>query len=265
MSDTARRFDPAALVGLVLAAVVVFGAHRMEGGVLQTLVQGAAALVVFGGTTAALLVSYPLSSLSHALQSVGRAFRTEPPPDRDLVARFAGYATRARRKGLFALEDEIAELEDPFLALAVELAVDGFPAADVRRTLESDSRNREQVDETDAEVFEAAAGYAPTLGILGAVLGLIHVMDNLAAPSRLGAGIAVAFVATVYGVGSANLLFMPLATKLRARARAAALSREVVIEGVSAIQAGVHPHLIERHLLTYVDVRARATGGERVA
>jgi chemotaxis protein MotA len=259
-----RRLDPTALIGLALAAAVVFGAHRMEGGALHTLVQGAAALVVFGGTFAALLVSYPLTALWRAGRSIGRAFWTEPPPDRDLVARFARYALRARRKGLFTLEEEVGQL-DGFLALAVGLAVDGFPTADVRRTLETDSRNREQVEEGDAEVFEAAAGYAPTLGILGAVLGLIHVMENLAAPSRLGAGIAVAFVATVYGVGSANLIFMPLATKLRARARASALSRELVIEGVAAIQAGVNPRLIEKQLLTYVDVRTRAAGGEQVA
>jgi chemotaxis protein MotA len=122
----------------------------------------------------------------------------------------------------------------------------------VRRALEAETRRREEAEETSADVLEAAAGYSPTLGILGAVLGLIHVMENLTAPTKLGAGIAVAFVATVYGVGAANLLFLPLATKLRGVARTSRLTRELVIEGTSAIQRGVHPRLLEQHLAAYV-------------
>ena len=140
---------------------------------------------------------------------------------------------------------------------ALSLMVDGFPAQEVKHSLEIDSRTREDAEEESAQVFEAAAGYAPTLGILGAVLGLIHVMENLTSPAKLGPGIAVAFVATIYGVGVANLVFLPLATKLRTVARAAFLTREIIIEGVGAIQRNMNPRRVEEHLAAYVVARKR--------
>jgi chemotaxis protein MotA len=143
--------------------------------------------------------------------------------------------------------------------------VDGFDAADVRRALEAESLRLEASEEAAADVFDAAAGYAPTLGILGAVLGLIHVMDNIGAPTKLGSGIAVAFVATVYGVAAANLLFLPLATKLRTSARTSRLTRELIIEGTSSIMRGVHPRLIEQHLAAYVRAQGKKEKARSVA
>jgi chemotaxis protein MotA len=175
-----------------------------------------------------------------------------------LVAQFTQFALRVRRTGVLVLEPEVAAISDPFMARALTLLIDGVPAAEVKHSLEVDSRMREEADEESAQVFEAAAGYAPTLGILGAVLGLIHVMENLTVPAKLGPGIAVAFVATIYGVGAANLMFLPLATKLRSATRAAALTREIVIEGVAAIQRNMNPRLIEEHLAAYIVARGRA-------
>ena len=261
----ASRPDGATWVGVPLTIAVVLLAQIFEGGRLRTLVQPTAGLVVFGGTIAALLVSYPLPTLGRALAAVRQAFRTAPAPTTAIVSQFTQYSIRARRKGIMSLEADIARAADPFLARALTLAVDGFSPVDVKSSLELDNRTREDADEDAAQVLEAAAGYAPTLGILGAVLGLIHVMDNLAAPSRLGSGIAVAFVATIYGVGSANLIFLPLATKLRALARAAALQREIVIEGIAAIQGNVHPRLVEQHLSAYVRVRVEQGGAARAA
>lgn len=255
MSQPARRRDVAAVIGVPLAMAVVIGAQWLEGGSLRTLLQPTAALVVFGGTLAALLVSYRADVVWGTGRAVMDVFDAPADPDDQLVKRLSGYAARARRHGIGSLESEIDSTGDPFLTLAVELATDGFRVQEVRRLLETENHTRLLRDEEPADVLESAAGYAPTLGILGAVLGLIHVMENLAAPGKLGAGIAVAFVATVYGVGSANLLFLPLATKVRARAQASALAREVIIEAMSAIQQNTHPRLVEQHLTAFLRTR----------
>jgi chemotaxis protein MotA len=254
---TPWRVDRASLVGVPLALGVVVLAQTIGGGSLKSLAQAEAAVVVFGGTVAAMLISYPWATLRAAMSAVAAAFHTAPVSRQKLVTQFSDFALRVRRNGVLVLEPEIAAAPDPFLARALNLLVDGFPAPEVKHTLEIDSRTREDADEESAQVFEAAAGYAPTLGILGAVLGLIHVMENLAAPSKLGPGIAVAFVATIYGVGVANLVFLPLATKLRTVARASVLTREIIIEGVGAIQRNMNPRRVEEHLAAYVIVRKR--------
>ncbi|MGC4086019.1 MAG: flagellar motor protein [Vicinamibacterales bacterium] len=255
MKPASRRKDIASVIGVPLTIAVVLGAQWLEGGALRTLLQPTAALVVFGGTLAALLVSYPVGVVRGTLRAAVRTFDVPAEPDEQLVQRLTEYASRARRKGVGALEVEIDIVKDRFLVRAIELVTDGFRGPEVRRLLETDSLTRELQDEEPADVLEAAAGYAPTLGILGAVLGLIHVMENLAAPGKLGAGIAVAFVATVYGVGSANLLLLPMATKIRSRARAEALRREVIIEAISAIQLNTHPRLVEQHLTAFLRSR----------
>ena len=217
-----------------------------------TLLQPTAALVVFGGTTVALLVSFPIATLRRTLIAMRGAFAPSPLRARTLVARFSQYAIRTRRRGVMVLESEIAVEKEPLFARALTLAVDGVAQTGLRQALEIDSRAREDADLECADVLEAAAGYAPTLGILGAVLGLIHVMEHFEAPAAIGSGIAVAFVATVYGVASANLVLLPLATRLRGRATDAALAREVVIEGVLTLQQGMHPRQVEAHLDGFV-------------
>lgn len=256
------RRDLAALASVGLIAGVVVLAQLAEGGRLRALLQPTAALVVFGGSAAALLLSFPLEQLRRALVAVRHAFRQLPRSDRALVARFEQYAVRVRRRGAAALETELGDSVEPFLSRALNLVVDGVEAHEIRRALSTYSRAHEEADEESAIVLETAAGYAPTLGILGAVLGLIRVMENLATPAAVGAGIAVAFVATVYGVGLANLVLLPLASRLRALSRQAAVERELIIEGAVVLRQALHPRLVEAHLDGFVRERSsRTTAG----
>ena len=165
-----------------------------------------------------------------------------------MIESIVDTAAKVRKEGILALEDELNDLEDPFLAKAMALVVDGNRPQAVREMLQIEDHATEELDETSAEVYEAAGGYAPTIGILGAVLGLIHVMGSLSDPNELGAGIAVAFVATLYGVGSANLLFLPIASKIRVKAKRASQHRRIVMTGVAAIQDGLSPPVIEMTL-----------------
>jgi chemotaxis protein MotA len=165
-----------------------------------------------------------------------------------MISTVTRLATKARRDGIMSLEDEVETISDPFMRRGLMLAVDGTNPSTLRAMLEGESVSRDEIDEAPARVYEAAGGYAPTIGILGAVLGLIHVMENLSDPNKLGAGIAVAFVATVYGVGSANLLFLPIASKLRSKAGRQARHRELILEGILAIQEGLNPRLIDQKL-----------------
>lgn len=260
-----RRLDFGGLGGAALALATVVIAQKLEGGQIRSLVQPTAAVVVFGGTLAALLVSFPLSTLRRTVVAIRNAFVTPPPAMRALVTELSGMALRSKKKGLMSLESLATDTGDRFLGRALSLAIDGLPPESVRRTMEAESQAQEEFDDEVALVLESAAGYSPTLGILGAVLGLIHVMENIAAPSRLGAGIAVAFVATVYGVASANLLFMPLAARLRNQTRLAALQREIVIEGVVSMQQGIHPRQLEEQLEAYVRLHEQAPRARRAA
>ena len=247
-SDTRRRLDGAIFIGALVGIGLVLGGHGLEGGRLQSLLQGAAGVIVFGGTLGAVLVSFPLRDLRHAVRSLRFLVVDDAPAPDGVVAMIGRFAIRARKEGLLALEDDAERLNDPFLKRALSLAIDGTNSTTLRAMLEDEISSREEADEMPARVFEAAGGYAPTVGILGAVLGLIHVMENLADPSNLGSGIAVAFVATVYGVGSANLIFLPVASRFRARSARNAKRREAVLEGVMAIQEGLNPRLIDQKL-----------------
>lgn len=248
MTTRRRLSDAAFLFSVPLLVALVVAARTFDGGLVSTLLQPAAALIVFGGTLIAVVTSFPLPLLRRTGRALAQAFGRRPESETALLSRMAAYATRARTRGALSLESEMAAHDDPFLVRALSLLVDGVPAADVRHTLTTFSQVREEADAECALVLEAAGGYAPTLGILGAVLGLIQAMEHLTAPAAVGPGIAVAFVATVYGVGVANLVCLPLATRLRSLARQAARNREVVIEGAVAIQQGIHPTLVDGHL-----------------
>ncbi len=222
-------------------------------------VQGAAqffqwpALVLVGGGTAlALLVSYPVRLLWQSARAVHRAFIEPPKAPDDLIPLFAEWASRAKRSGIMAVEREVRRVEDPFLSRALALTVSGVEAIVVRQTLEVDHHVSVERDEEHAQVLESAGGYAPTLGIIAAVLGLMRAMQDLSSPTQVGAGIAAAFVATLYGLGAANLVFLPLATRLRTYARHHALRREFTIDGVLALHGGLHPRLMEERLTGYV-------------
>jgi chemotaxis protein MotA len=222
--------------------------QALEGGTLQSLVQFTAALIVFGGTLGAVLISHSVEEVHRAGRSLRQVVFDEETPSEQIIETISRLAMKARRDGIMSLEDEAEQIEDPFMRRGLMLAVDGTNPSTLRTMLEAESFSRDDIDEMPAKVYESAGGYAPTIGILGAVLGLIHVMENLTDPNKLGAGIAVAFVATIYGVGSANLLFLPIASKLRGRAVANAKRRELVLEGILAIQEGLNPRLIDQKL-----------------
>ena len=242
------RLEYATVMAMAAAVAVVVIAQLLEGAGARSLWQPTAALVVFGGTLAALLVSYPVPLVRRTARAVAGLFIQPAQPALATGNDLLRCAHLSRRRGLLALEPEIERASDPFFCRALGLIVDGTEPPLARQILQSESDARSEHDEAPAEVLETAAGYTPTLGILGAVLGLIRVMQSLDQPSGFGSGIAVAFVATVYGVASANLVLLPLATRLRTRARAAALGRELTIEGAQAVRDGMNPRLLEQKL-----------------
>jgi chemotaxis protein MotA len=227
------------------------GGLLLEGGKLKDIAQFTAAMIVFGGTAGAVLVSIPIEILKGGLRRLKGVFRDSAPRLDELIEEVIGYATKARKNGLVSLEEQALEIEDPFLRKALNLAVDGTDLQEIRRMLELEIGLEEQQADAEAKVFECAGGYAPTIGIIGAVIGLIQVMKNLANIDEVGRGIAVSFVATVYGVGSANLLFLPAAAKIKARAHAETQRKELILEGVSGIVEGMNPKLIRSKLEAY--------------
>jgi chemotaxis protein MotA len=248
MTHGPRRPDLTSIVGIPLALGMILAGQFLEGGHVQSLVQLTAALIVFGGTLGAVLVSFSPAEMRRAAASLRDVF-TEPVESAEAdIDKLLGYAVRARKQGIMTIEDELEKEPDRFLRKGLALAVDGTNPHVVRDMLTLESESLEEKEEVPSRVFESAGGYAPTVGILGAVLGLIHVMENLNDPTKLGSGIAVAFVATIYGVGAANLLLLPIATKLRQRARHAASRRMLVLEGILAIQEGLNIRLIEEKL-----------------
>jgi chemotaxis protein MotA len=247
----AGKPDLATVAGLVLALAGILGGLLLEGGRLKDIAQFTAALIVLGGTTGAVLVSTPLSTIKGALRRFIGVFLDSTQPLNGLIEELIEYAKQARKQGLVSLEDQALTVEDPFLQKALTLAVDGTDIQEIRKMLELQIDLEEHHAESEAKVFECAGGYAPTIGIIGAVLGLIQVMKNLANIDEVGRGIAVAFVATVYGVASANLLFLPAAAKIKARAHFETHRKELIIEGVCGIVEGLNPKLILSKIEAY--------------
>jgi chemotaxis protein MotA len=238
------RPDWASFGGLALAFAGVVGGLLLEGGELKDISQLTAALIVLGGTGGAVLVSTPAFVLRGAVRRLAQVFFLRPDHPAALIETLLALAAKARKSGLVSLEDDAIHHADPFLSKALTLAVDGTDLHDLRKLLELDIALEEQQAEAEARAWEAAGGFAPTIGIIGAVMGLIQVMKNLANIDAVGHGIAVAFVATVYGVGAANLLFLPAANKIKARAQFETRRKELIIEGVAGILEGLNPKLI---------------------
>jgi chemotaxis protein MotA len=243
--------DITTLGGLLLAIAGILGGQALEGGHVGSIIQGTAALIILCGTVGAVMVAFPLKDFMRGIK-LGKAALVDKKVDlHALTKTIVELAGVARRDGVLALESRLPGIEDPFLRKALQFIVDGVDAGVARGALETaiDAEFEEMV--VGAKVYESAGGFAPTIGILGAVLGLIHVMENLSDPSKLGGGIATAFVATVYGVGTANLLFLPMANKIK---RKLALERDrktLIAEGVLAIQEGLNPRVLEEKLAAY--------------
>lgn len=245
------RPDLATLAGLVLALGGIVGGLLLEGGKIRDVAQITAAVIVFGGTFGAVMVTTPFQVLTRALRKAALVFVDRAPQPKDAIEEIISFAGKARRHGIVSLEQDADNVPDPFLRKALNLAVDGTDLDDIRRMMELEVWAEEHRAEAEARVFEAAGGYAPTIGIIGAVLGLIQVMKHLENIDEVGRGIAVAFVATVYGVGSANVFFLPAANKLRARMQRATQIRELMLEGVISIVEGLNPKLIRIKLEAY--------------
>ncbi len=240
--------DVFALIGALLAISAIVLGNALEGGQLSALIDGPAFVIVLGGTLGAVILQTPLKRLLQA----GRMSRwVVQPPEYDLdheIERMTSWSKMSRREGLLGLENVAHNLRDPFRRKGLELVIDGMEPQTIRRLLEVDSQARTDAALGAAQVFKSMGGYAPTIGILGAVIGLIQVMGNLADPNELGAGIATAFVATIYGVGFANLLFLPIADRLKSLILKSANYDDVYIEGLIAIAEGDHPRSIELRL-----------------
>ena len=240
------------IIGLIVGTGLILLGQAMEGGSVGQLIQPTAALIVFGGTAGAVIVSFPSEDLQAALKYTNLVFFGNKPNFEKVIAEILGFATKARKEGVIVLEKEAKNASDPLLKLGLEAVSDGADPVLVRDLLETQLGQMEERVARASKVWEAAGAFSPTIGIIGAVLGLIQVMQNLSDPSKLGAGIAVAFVATVYGVGSANLVFLPFSTRIKLKSKEDFLAKQIMIEGVLSIQAGESPALIERKLRAFL-------------
>lgn len=244
--------DLSSLIGVVFGIFCILLGQAMEGGNIGQLIQVTAATIVFGGTAGAVILSFPSEDLMNAVGSLQLVFFGKNVNFDKIIEELIGYATKARKEGVIILEKEAKNASDPLLKTGLEAVSDGADPVLVRDLLETQLSQLEEEAARITKVWESAGGFTPTVGIIGAVLGLIQVMNNLADPSKLGAGIAVAFVATVYGVGAANLIFIPLGSKVKWKSKKLFIAKEIMIEGILSIQAGESPALIERKLRAFI-------------
>ncbi len=244
--------QPGVLIGIVVALVMILGGNFLEGGHAGGLLALPSAMIVIGGTIGAVIVQYPFSVIKAALKASLATLKKSPLDPVKLVDEIVEYANKARRDGILALEKTSETASDPFLRKALMMAVDGVDSQTLRETLEVAIGQEEEHGEDAAKVMEAFGGYAPTVGIIGAVLGLIHVMSNLSDINAVGKGIAGAFVATIYGVAFANILCLPMGTRIKNMVRHQAHIRELTLTGVLAIQAGLNPKLVRDRLSQFL-------------
>ena len=250
------------ILGVLLAfGMILFGNH-LEGGHIESLIQPTAAIIVFGGTIGATMLSSTTTEFVTALKDLKKVFLAKAPSYDGLIAQLVKLVVVARREGLLSIDNMLRDVTNPFMAVNLRRLIDGYDAAALRNLMEERIGKVESEKAAVAKVWETAGGFCPTVGILGAVLGLIHVMSNLSDPSKLGAGIAVAFVATVYGVGAANLVMLPIASKLKKIYHHEMLEMEIVLAGILAIQAGDTPRRVEDHLHDLLGSHGHAEAAE---
>lgn len=245
---TKSRVDVSTIGGVVISVAAIIGGLLLERGQLADIAQYTAAVIVLGGTAGAVMIATPMSSLRGALRGARSAFAENPQNPKELIEEIIKYAGEARKYGIVSLEKTAGNIEDPFLRKALTLAVDGADLVEIRKMMELQMTSEEQRAHAEAKVFESAGGYSPTIGIIGAVMGLIQVMKNLANIDEVGHGIAVAFVATVYGVAFANIFCLPLAAKMKARTEERMHLAELKLEGVLGIAEGLNPTLLRAKL-----------------
>ena len=253
--------DIASIGGLILALAGILGGMVIEGGSPVEIMKPTAAMIVIGGTAGACMLQFPLSIFLAALKSIVKVFLHKGHDGEAIVQQIVGYANKARKSGIVSLDEDVQKIEDAFLKQALSLAVDGTEASEVRKIMELELGNKSEIEEKIPAVFEAAGGYSPTVGIIGAVMGLIQVMKNLSDINEVGKGIATAFVATIYGVAIANLICLPAAAKLKFRHREETMIKEMMIEGVISMMEGMNPRMIETKLRTFLFESNHAAAG----
>ncbi|HNW26270.1 MAG TPA: flagellar motor protein [Candidatus Gastranaerophilaceae bacterium] len=244
--------DIFAIVGVVVGLGFILAAQALEGGNIGQLLQVTAGMIVFGGTAGAVIASFPVPDLKNGVLMLKDVFFPPAVNFENLISEIVGFATKARKEGVIVLEKEAKFASDPLLTLGLEAVSDGADPSLVQGMLENQITQLEEKVNKGSKVWESAGGYSPTLGIIGAVMGLIQVMQNLSDPSKLGAGIAVAFVATIYGLFAANLVLIPCSTRIKFNYQKVFVAKEIMLEGVLAIQAGESPALIERKLQSFL-------------
>lgn len=257
-----QRVDRGTVLGVLFACTAVIAGLLLDGGSLAQIIQPSAGLIVLLGTAASVMIQFPLQTVREAMRQLRALIIDSRPSNIAYVEKLVGYAMEARSRGLVSLDGKLAAIEDDFLRKSLMYAVDGLAIRELRALMEIDLQIYEEKEENIASVFEAAGGFAPTLGIVGAVMGLIQVMQRLDNIGEVGKGIAVAFVATLYGVGSANLLFLPIAGKLKIRMRERQMQREMTLEAVVSIVEGVSARALRERLQTYLHERPKQAAGK---
>ncbi len=245
--------DILSLIGIIIGVGAILFGQYLDGGHVATLINGPALIIVLGGSLGAIMLQSPLSVFVHAMRLFSWVFKPPQLPLDESIQRIVRWSDVARREGLLGLEDLINDESDLFIRRGMQMLVDGHEPESIRISMEIDMLSKERFDIQAAKVFEGMGAYAPTIGIIGAVLGLIHVMGNLADPTQLGSGIAVAFVATVYGVAMANLLFIPIGNKIKSVIQEESQFREMLIEGIVSIAEGDNPRIIESRLYGFIN------------
>lgn len=250
--------DRSSFLGIFIALAGILIGLTLDGGNIFQILQPTAAMIVFGGTLGAVMLQFPLADVLRGGREAKKVFVYGESDLPGLIDRIVGYAQKARKEGIVSLDKELDAIPEPFLRKTLMLAVDGTQAAELRENMEREMSNHSEIAGRSAEIFDAAGGFAPTIGIIGAILGLIQVMQHLNNINEVGRGIAVAFVATVYGVASANLFFLPIAGKLRVRKRQRELTHEIMLEGVIGILEGMNPRMLQTKLQGYLAEKPEA-------
>jgi chemotaxis protein MotA len=256
--------DIASIGGIALAIIGILAGMMIEGGSISQITQPTAAMIVLGGTLGAVMLQFPINIFLAALKQLMTIVLPGASDGEEVLKQIVKFANKARKSGIVSLDQDLPAVEDPFLKQALMLAIDGTEPSEVRKIMQMELDNKAEMEEKIPQVFEAAGGYSPTVGIIGAVIGLIQVMQHLDNIAEVGRGIAVAFVATIYGVALANLIFLPVAGKLKIRHREEQMIKEMMLEGVISILEGMNPRMIETKLRTFLfeskpDEAARAT------
>lgn len=244
--------DFLSIFGILLGISAILAGQHLEGGHISTLLNGPAIVIVLGGTLGAVMLQSPWSIFLRGMRMMLWAFYPPKQQSMQAVEKLVSWSNIARKEGLLGLENIEESEDDAFTRKGLQLLVDGSEPENIRAILDVDINTKEHRDLQAARIFESMGGYSPTIGIIGAVMGLIQVMGNLSDPSKLGSGIAVAFIATIYGVGAANLVFLPIANKLKNIIHTQVQFQEMIVEGMVSIAEGENPRNIEIKLLGFM-------------